>query len=191
MVVSKCHPLRRLWFLFASSAWFLRSPTRCKKSTFSKYPPLRLFVSSSEASSGSPDALACASQSSADFSKVESFFPFREAADGSSANCNFGLRRPGRLLVPVGGGCVAVATEDDDDAAADGNSSVDGAAMPRRLLDVAASSWPSGGFHRGHFLASFESSGTSTISLSLRSQRSIGRPVENGGTHTTSSPANR
>lgn len=191
MVVSKCHPLRRLWSLFASSAWFLRSPTRCKKSTFSKYPPPRLFVSSSEASPASPDTLTCASQSSADFSKVVSFFPFREAADGSSASCNFGLRRPGRLVVPVGGGCAVVATEDDA-AAADGNSSVDdGAAMLRPLLDVAPSSWPSGGFQRGHFLASFESSGTSTISLSLRSQRSIEKLVANRRTHTTSSPANR
>jgi hypothetical protein len=56
-------------------------------------------------------------------------------------------------------------------------------------------SWPSCGFQRGHFLASVESSGTSTTSLSLRSKRfsQEGSQEEQNedNTHTTSSPANR
>jgi hypothetical protein len=69
-------------------------------------------------------------------------------------------------------------TEDDDDAgavvaaAAGGGSAVDGVGVPEPLpRGTAASFWPSGGFQKGHFFASAESSGTSTISLSLRSQR--------------------
>lgn len=84
-------------------------------------------------------------------------------------------------------------------AAAGGGSSVDGVVGVRepRSCGTAAASfwlWPSGGFQRGHFFASAESSGTSTISLSLRSQR-LNRKKKwgnrNGRTHTTSSPANR
>ena len=128
-----------------------------------------------------------------------SFFPFCEPAEGSSASCNFGLRRLGRLVVK---GCACVdGMEDDDDAdaaaiAAGGTSSVDGAGVPEPLsCGTAASFWPSGGFQRGHFFASAESSGTSTISLSLRSQRlkteSKKERGNRNGTHTTSSPANR
>jgi hypothetical protein len=70
---------------------------------------------------------------------------------------------------------------DDDDAAAaavaaGGYSSVEvegGVGLLELLLRGTASSWPFGGFQRGHFLASVESSATSTISLSLRSQRLI------------------
>jgi hypothetical protein len=132
-----------------------------------------------------------------------SIFPFREPAEGSSASCNFGLRRLGRLVVK---GCAcADGTEDDDDAdtaaaaagaGAGAGSSVDGVGVPEPLsCGTAASIWPSGGFQRGHFFASAESSGTSTISLSLRSQRlkpERSKKVGNrNGTHTTSSPANR
>ena len=59
-------------------------------------------------------------------------------------------------------------------AAAGGDSSVEvggGVSLLELLLPGTASSWPFGGFQRGHLLASAESSGTSTISLSLRSQR--------------------
>jgi hypothetical protein len=125
-----------------------------------------------------------------------SFVPFREPVEGSSASCNFGLRRPGRLVVK---GCAcADGTEGDDDAdsaaaAAGGGSSVDGVGVPEPLSrGIAASFWPSGGFQRGHFFASAESSGTSTVSLSLRSQRLKQKEVGNRKrTHTTSSPANR
>ena len=191
--IQNCHPLRRLGSLFASSVSFLRSPTRRKNSTFSKYPPPRLFASSSDASSGSPDVLTCAFQSSADISNVVSFFPFWEPADGGSASCTFGLRRPGRLA----GVCVGTTEVDAASAAAaatsGGVSSVDGVGMPEPLSCGTGSSWPFGGFQRGHFLASAESSGTSTTSLSLRSQRLIQKAVKprNGNAHTTSSPANR
>jgi len=158
------YPLRRLWSLFASNVWFLRSPTRCKNSTFSKYPPPRLFASSSAASSGSPDAV-CAFQSSADFSRVVSFLPLRESADGRSASCTLGLRRPGRLAT----GC-ALAVEGDDVV---GKSAGDGVVVLELSSGVAAASEFSGGFQRGHFFASVESSGTSTISLSSRSQKLI------------------
>jgi hypothetical protein len=85
----------------------------------------------------------------------------------------------GRLVVK---GCACALdgtiTEDEDDAdaaaaaaaaagaGADGGSSMDGVGVPRPLSrGTAASFWPSGGFQRGHFFASAESSGTSTISL--------------------------
>ena len=163
------YPLRRLWSLLASNVSLLRSPTRCRNSTFSKYPPPRLFASSSAASSGSPGAVTCAFQSSADFSRVVSFFPFRESADGSSASWTFGFRRPGRLATT---GC-ALAAEGDD---AMGKSAGDGVAavLPvESSSGVAAASKFSGGFQRGHFFASVESSGTSTISLSSRSPKLI------------------
>jgi hypothetical protein len=141
----------------------------------------------------------CAFQSSADISKVVSVFPpfCDPAEEGSSASCNFGLRRTGRLVVK---GCARAPgrTGDADAAAAavGGGSSVDGVGVPDPLpCGTAASFWPSGGLQRGHFFASAESSGTSTISLSLRSQRLNGKKRRSGGnrngTHTTSSPANR
>jgi hypothetical protein len=74
----------------------------------------------------------------------------------------------------VNGCACADGTGDDDDAdAAGGGSSVGGVGVPEPLScgTAAASFWPSGGFQRGHCFASAESSGTSTISLSLRSQR--------------------
>jgi hypothetical protein len=167
----------------------LRSPTRRKNSTFSKYPPPRLFASSSDASSGSAGARTCAFQSSADISSVVSFFPppLREPADGGSASCSFGLRRPGGRLVGSSRVCADAAEVD----AAGASSAVGDVGMPEPPSRGAASSALSGGFQRGHFLASAESSGTSTISLSLHSQRSIRKAVENRNAHTTSSPANR
>jgi hypothetical protein len=78
----------------------------------------------------------------------------------------------------VGGGdvVVVVAREADDDDGVGGSggtgaeSLVDGFGA---LVGVVASSLQSGGFQRGHFFASAESSGTSTISLSLRSKTLI------------------
>jgi hypothetical protein len=103
------------------------------------------------------------SSPSVDFSSVVSFFPFRESADGSSASCTFGLRRPGLCFTASP---VVVAEDDDgtgDDPAAGGVDVLE----PSLLLNIATSSAVSGGFQSGQFLASFESSGTSTISLSL------------------------
>ena len=139
------------------------------------------------------------------------FKPLREAADGTSASCSFGLRRPGRscccLVVAVVGGDgrevvvdSGVAREEDDGAGGGGGtggeSLADGFDAPSSLVGVACaavSSLPSGGFQSGHFFASAESSGTSSTSLSLRSNTLIreGGRNKDGKTHTTSSPANR
>jgi hypothetical protein len=72
---------------------------------------------------------------------------------------------------------VAREAEDDDGVGGSGGtgaeSLVDGFGVPESLIGVVASSLQSGGFQRGHFLASTESSGTSTISLLLRSKTLI------------------
>lgn len=53
---------------------------------------------------------------------------------------------------------------------------VDGLGTPESpLFGVVASSCPSVGFQRGHFFASAESSGISTISLSSHSKRLNGK----------------
>lgn len=138
-------------------------------------------------------------QSSADFSKVVSFFPplWDPAGEGSSASCNFGLRRMGGRLVVKGCACAPRGTADVAVVAVGAASSVDGVGVPEPEPEPCVSFWPFGGFQRGHFFASAESSGTSTISLSSRSQRLNRRKEkkekkETGtGTHTTSSPANR
>ena len=95
-----------------------------------------------------------------DFSSVVSVFPFRESEDGSSASCTFGLRRPGLRFAASS----VVVAEEDDGAGGNPAGGVD-MLEPSLLL---TSSMVSGGFQSGQFLASFESSGTSTISLSLR-----------------------
>ena len=72
-------------------------------------------------------------------------------------------------------------------AAAGGDSSVEvrgGVGLLELLLRGITSSWPFGGFQRGHLLASAESSGTSTISLSLRSQRLTRKSYSETGTLT-------
>ena len=88
-----------------------------------------------------------------------SVFPFRESEDGSSASCTFGLRRPGLRFA-----ASSVVVAEDDGAGGNPAGGVD-MLEPSLLL---TSSMVSGGFQSGQFLASFESSGTSTISLSLR-----------------------
>jgi hypothetical protein len=93
--------------------------------------------------------------------------------------------------------CAGATTEDGVDivvdvvaaaaAAAAGDSSVEvvgGVGLLKLLLRGTASSWPFGGFQRGHLLASVESSGTSTISLSLRSQRLTRKSQSETGTLT-------
>src|SRR5258707_8657053 len=90
--------------------------------------------------------------------------------------------------------------EDDDDAAtaaaaaaADDVSSTDGVGVSEPLSGgIAASFWPSGGFQRDHFLASAESSRTSTISLTFRSQRlDRERKVDRNGNGLTQRPLPR
>jgi hypothetical protein len=87
--------------------------------------------------------------------------------------------------------CAGATTEDGVDivvdvvaAAAAGDSSGGGVGLLKLLLRGTASSWPFGGFQRGHLLASVESSGTSTISLSLRSQRLTRKSQPETGTLT-------
>jgi hypothetical protein len=114
---------------------------------------------------------------------VSLFKPLRDAADGTSASCRFGLRRPGRVVV----GSDVVGEEEDDGAGGgrtgsesladgfgfdfDAPSSWGGVGVACVAVD--SSVWPSGGFQRGHFFASAESSGTSNTSLSLRSDTLI------------------
>ena len=70
----KCpHVLRLLLDLFASNASSRLSPTLCKKSIFSKYPPPRRLASSSSLTSLD---VTCARQSIADLSKVVIFLAF-------------------------------------------------------------------------------------------------------------------
>ena len=149
------HPRRRFLSLLSSRSLSLRSPTSFRNCTFSRYPPARRFALSSSLSSAS--ACECVRQSMADFSMVVSFFAFCELADGMSPSCTRDFRRVGFLSGAEGAG-VGV---DDGEATLSAvvTGEIGGRGMSRGgLLE---------GSQSGHFLASSESSATSTTSLSI------------------------
>jgi len=90
----------------------------------------------------------------ADLSNVDSFLALCDEEVGREGSEVFGLRGPGRLPFDVGPIGADAATLGTDFA-------FNGSDDPGTEMDASSS----GGCHSGHFLASTESSGTSTTSL--------------------------
>jgi hypothetical protein len=95
----------------------------------------------------------------ADLSRVDSFFAFWEVELGRSGSEVRDLRGPGRLPATLGApvGWEIEAAEEDSTLGS-------GVAVDDSGVDTRSPSF-GGGRQRGHFLASGESSGTSTTSL--------------------------
>lgn len=138
--------------LFASITSSFLSSTRFKNSIFSKYPPPRLFTSSSFRASNSVWALICVFQSIADLSRVESFFAFGGGAD----KVVLAFLGPGRRSTRIVVRGWYIVTE----AAVD--SAIDEGGVE---CDVVFESIVSEGCQSGHVLASGESAATSTTLL--------------------------
>jgi len=123
----------------------------------------------------------CRCQSIADLSRVVSFFAF--VGPGRGASAVFGLRGPGLLIGGLGAhdepdacsvevmGASTMGFKDDESAMVASvptgvdtvTDSVSGAIDA--VVETVSSSRKEGSFHKGHFFASGESSGTSTTSL--------------------------
>jgi hypothetical protein len=184
---TKNYSLRRLLLFMASKFSSFRSSTLFRNSTFSKYPPPLLLASNSSLM----DDPACCSvwmcrcQSIADLSRVVSFFAL--VGPGRGARAVFGLRGPGLF---VGGLETPDGPKPDDVEVAEVSTMgfEDGEvvdpipigpgvgviwACSVKVAIVGAvvetftfsSDCTAGPFHKGHFFASVESSGTSITFL--------------------------